>query len=80
VLRLPTYRSSPPRLAAELNPVDETGKPKKRRGFILRSSAELEDFKEVFQYEKVSKPLNILDSVNPKIEARRKKEEEVIEL
>ena len=41
VLKLPPYRSSSARLVVELNPVDETGNPKKRRGLVLRSSAEL---------------------------------------
>ena len=81
VLRLPPYKSSPTRLVVELNPVNETGKPQKRRGLILRSSRELEDFKELFQYEKISKLLGILDSVNPRVDAaKRKKAEEVIEL
>ena len=81
VLKLPAYKSSPTRLAVELNPVSDTGKPKKRRGLVLRSSAELEDFKELFQYEKLSKLLSMLDSVNPKVEvARLKKGEEVLEL
>jgi len=81
VLRLPAYRGSPTRLAVELNPVDEDGNPKKRRGLVLRSTSELDDFKELFQYEKISKLLSILDSVNPQVEAgRRRKEEGVIEL
>lgn len=81
VLKLPKYKRSPTRLAVELNPVDETGKSKKRRGLVLRSSRELEDFKELFQYEKLSKLLSMLDSVNPKVEAvRRRKGEEVLEL
>lgn len=81
VLKLPTYKSSPTRLAVELNPVDEAGKPKKKRGLILRSSAELEEFKELFNYEKLSKLLSMIDSVNPRMEAeRRGKMEEVIEL
>ena len=81
VLKLPAYRRSPTCLAVELNPVDEEGKPKKRRGLILRSSTDLEDFKELFQYDKLSKLLTILDSVNPKaVTARRRKEEEVLEL
>ena len=79
VLKLPTYKSSPARLAVELNPVDETGKPKKRRGLILRSSRELEDFHKLYEYDKMSKLLNVLDSVNPKV-GKRKKDEEVIEL
>lgn len=81
VLKLPKYKTAPPRLAVELNPVDETGKPKKRRGLILRSNAELEDFKELFQPEKLSKLLNMIDAVNPEVKvAERKKREEVIEL
>ena len=81
VLRLPAYRSAPTRLAVELNPADESGSPKKRRGLILRSTEELEEYRELFQPEKLSKLLGILDKVNPKVEAaKRRKEEEVIEL
>jgi len=81
VLRLPAYRSAPTRLAVELNPADESGNPKKKRGLILRSTEELEEYKELFQPEKLSKLLGIIDQVNPKVEAaKRRKEEEVIEL
>jgi len=81
VLKLPAYKRSPRRLAVELNPVDEAEKPKKRRGLILRTSSELEDFKELFQYDKLSKLLGMLGSINPKVEAiKRKKGEEVLEL
>jgi len=81
VLKLPPYRSSSARLVVELNPVDETGNPKKRRGLVLRSSAELEAFKELFRDEKLPKLLGMIDSVNPKVEAgKRRKEEGVLEL
>jgi hypothetical protein len=81
VLKLPPYRSSSARLVVELNPVDETGNPKKRRGLVLRSSAELEEFKGLFRDEKLPKLLSMLDSVNPKVEAgKRRKEEGVLEL
>ena len=81
VVKLPPYRSSPARLVVELNPVDEGGTPKKRRGLILRSSAELEEFKKLFSEEKLPKLLSMIDSVNPKFESgRRRKEEGVIEL
>lgn len=81
VLKLPSYRSSPTRLAVELNPIDDAGNPKRRRGLILRSSADLEDFKGLFQYDKLSKLLTSLDSVNPQAEAaRRRKGEEILEL
>ena len=37
VVKLPTYRSSPTRLAVEINPVDASGTPTKRRGLFIRS-------------------------------------------
>jgi hypothetical protein len=81
VVKLPPYRSSPARLVVELNPVDETGTPRKRRGLVLRSTAELEEFKELFDEEKLPKLLGMIDSLNPKVEVgKRRKEEGVIEL
>ena len=81
VLKLPAYKGSPSRLAVELNPVDETGKPKKRRGLVLRSMDELEEFRELLMNEKLTKLMDMLESVNPKAEAvRRRKGEEIIEL
>ena len=81
VLKLPPYLGSPARLAVELNPIDNTGNPKKRRGQLLRSISELEEFKELFLNEKISKLISLVDSINPKKEAtRHKKGEEVIEL
>jgi len=81
VLKLPAYKGSPSRLAVELNPVGEDGSPKKRRGLVLRSKAELEEFRELFQYEKLEKLMSILENVNPKVKGEeRRKGEEVIEL
>lgn len=81
VLKLPAYRGSPSRLAIELNPVGEDGSPKKRRGLVLRSQAELDEYKELFQYDKLAKLMEMLEAVNPKAEeAKRRRGEEVIEL
>ncbi|MBS7614667.1 hypothetical protein KEJ18_02900 [Candidatus Bathyarchaeota archaeon] len=82
VLKLPPYRASPARLVAELNPIDETGNPKKRRGIVLRSSAELEEFKKMFQDEKLPKLLSMIDKINPEVKVGkgRKGEEGFIEL
>ena len=80
VMKLPPYRGSPARLVVELNPVDEGGTPKKRRGLILRSAAELEEFKELFRDEKLPKLLSMIDSINPKVEGGKRREEGVIEL
>ena len=82
VLKLPPYRGATTRLVVEANPVDETGSPTKRRGLVLRSTAELEDFQQIFRDEKLSKLISIVDSVNPKVETGKRKrgEEEVLEL
>ena len=81
VLKMPAYKSSPTRLAVELNPVNDSGSPKKRCGLILRSSTELEEYKEIFQYEKLSKLLSLVDSVNPQPkDIQKKKEEDIIQL
>ena len=81
VVKLPPYRSAPARLVVELNPVDETGTPSKRRGLVLRSSTELEEFKALFRDEKLPKLLGMLDSMNPKTEGgKHRKEEGVVEL
>ena len=81
VVKLPPYRSSPTRLVVELNPVDAAGTPKKRRGLILRSTDELEEFKALFGDAKLPKLLSMIDSVNPKVEVgKRRKEEGIIEL
>jgi hypothetical protein len=81
VLKLPAYKASPTRLAVELNPVGEDGKPKRRRGLILRLGTDLEDFEKLFQQETLSKLLNMIELVNPKAETSgRRKGEDVLEL
>ncbi len=81
ILKLPAYRRSPTRLAVELNPVDLTGNAKKRRGLVIRSLVELNDFNELFQFEKLSKLLDMLDSINPMAkDVPLKKGEDIIEL
>jgi hypothetical protein len=79
VLKMPAYRSSSARLAVELNPVDDAGAPTKKRGLLLRSRQELEEYKAIFQYEKLTSFLKSLDDVNPQAK-KVKAGEEVIEL
>lgn len=81
VVKMPASRSSPTRLSVEINPVDESGNPTKRRGLFIRSGDELESFKEILNDERLSKLLGMLDSVNPRVEGgRRREKEDLIEL
>ena len=66
VLKLPDYKSSPARLAIELNPTDDSGSPNKRRGLVLRSLDELGEYKAIFQYDKLEPLLRAVDGLNPK--------------
>ena len=80
VLKLPAYRNSPTRLAVELNPVDDSGSPTKRRGLVIRSSQELEEYVKLFQQDKLSPLLNAIDKVNPPMKKALRPGEEVLEI
>jgi hypothetical protein len=67
VLKMPAYKSSPTRLAVELNPVDASGSPTKRRGLVLRTKQKLDEFKELFQYDKLIPLVQGVESVNPQM-------------
>ena len=80
IQKLPPYRSSPERLAVEVNPVDASGNPTKRRGLLIRSLDEYEAFKEILDDEKLPKLLEMLDAVNPDSARRKRRDEDVIEI
>ncbi|MFN3621471.1 MAG: hypothetical protein ACK4TI_01130, partial [Nitrososphaerales archaeon] len=81
ILKLPAYKSSPARLAVELNPVDDAGTPTKKRGLVLRSFNELEEYKNLFQYDKLAPLLKSIDKLNPPVKKAVKAEgEEVLEI
>lgn len=65
VLKMPAFRNSPTRLAVELNPVDGSGSPTKRRGLVLRTKEELDQFRELFQYDKLIPLVSGVEGVNP---------------
>lgn len=81
VLRMPAYKGIPTRLAVELNPVDERGSPTKKRGLVLRSKNELEQYKEIFQFDKISSLLENVEKVNPHVNRQAAKPgEDVLEI
>ena len=65
VVKMPAYRNSPARLAVELNPVDSSGLPTKKRGVMIRTKEELEQFKELFESDKLTQLLEGVEKVNP---------------
>ncbi len=80
VIKMPAYRGAPSRLGVEINPVDASGNPTKRRGLIVRYIEEYEEFKEIMLNEKVETLFEMLEEVNPPMPGRGKKSDKVIEL
>ena len=63
VIKMPPYGRRGAQLAAEANPVDESGKALKKRGLIIVSIEELEAFRKILQDEKTSELLRKIDSI-----------------
>ena len=81
ILKLPPYKNNPARLAVELNPADESGSPTKKRGLVLRSNSELEEYRELFQYDKLTPLLKKVDGLNPPVKkALKTAGEDVLEI
>jgi hypothetical protein len=82
IVKLPPYGKSPTRLVVEINPVDSSGKPSRRKGFIIRNFEEFKAIREIFADDKLADLLKCVDDVNPQAPERPKPrhDEEVIEI
>jgi hypothetical protein len=82
IVKLPPYGRSPTRLVVEINPIDASGAPTRRRGFIIRNSNELKDFQELVAEDKLGGLLRGVDAVNPLTPGRAKSDQgkEIIEI
>jgi len=79
VMKMPGSKNREPSLSVEVNPVDASGSPTKRRGLIIRSVDELLEFKDILGNEKVETLLEMLEDVNPGT-PEGKQSKEVIEI
>ena len=80
VLKMPPFRGIPARLAVELNPVDDVGRPTKRRGVILRSSEELAEYRKLMSDERLTSLLKSVDELAPKPVKKEEPKTDVIEI
>lgn len=67
ILKLPKYKTVPPRLVVEINPVDEYSRPRKRRGLIIRNSEDLNEYRSIIQNSKLNTLLEAIDKINPSV-------------
>src|SRR5918911_3977566 len=68
LLKLPTFKKSPPSIAIEVNPINaSTGLGTKKRGIIIRSGSELEQINQLLDNPKLVELAKKIETVNPKI-------------
>jgi hypothetical protein len=65
LLKLPGLRGNPPSIAIEINPVDASGSPTKKRGVVVRSAAELGWIRDILSNPKAAELAERMDKVNP---------------
>ena|SRR4026207_230514 len=70
LIKLPEYKSRPPYIAMEINPVDSTGAATKKRGILIKSSYELEQISNILTNAKIVHLATSLDEVNPEKKSR----------
>ena len=67
LLKLPSLRSKPESLVIEINPIDTSGSPTKKRGIIIRSSSELDQIRKILTNSKLEQLAKSIDDVNPEV-------------
>ena len=66
MLKLPSSRTRQAAVAIEVNPVDATGSATKKRGIVIRSASELNEFNRILANQKLVELASKSDEVNPK--------------
>mgnify|MGYP000023417926 CR=1 FL=1 len=80
IMKLPGYRKTPSKLAAEINPVDAYGNPTKKRGVLIRDIMELESYQKLFTTPKLSMLVEAIEKINPSGRERKAERSDIIEL
>jgi hypothetical protein len=66
LLKLPSSRKRLAIIAIEINPIDAAGSATKKRGIVLRSASELDEFNRILANQKLVELARKVDQVNPK--------------
>ena len=79
-MKLPTSRSRPPSIVIEVNPVDTSGSPTKKRGIIIKSNSELVQIRGILTNVKLEQLMKSIDEVNPEIKTVSKSASDIFEI
>jgi hypothetical protein len=66
VVKLPGRGPRGAELALEINPVDGQGQPRKKRGYMVRGRAELEELSRILSDARLARLAEALEAVNPR--------------
>jgi hypothetical protein len=66
LLKLPSSRTRQAAIAIEINPVDSARSATKKRGIVVRSAYELDEFNRILANQKLVELVRKMDDVNPK--------------
>jgi hypothetical protein len=66
LLKLPSSRTRQASVVIEINPVGATGTATKKRGIVIRSASELNEFNHILANQKLVELARKVDEVNPK--------------
>jgi hypothetical protein len=73
IVRSPPTKTKGARVFVEINPVDEKGNPRKRKGLFVTDSDMLNQFAEVLLDENVQNLVKLIEKLNPKESAKEGK-------
>ncbi len=65
LVRPPTRKNQEPSLIVAINPVDESGSPKKKKNYFIRNKKELIELRELMNDQRLEKLLDTLEEVFP---------------
>ncbi|MHA1379010.1 MAG: hypothetical protein ACTSRG_11565 [Candidatus Helarchaeota archaeon] len=80
IVKIPGSKTKPPLLAIELNPADNMGNPKKRRGIYIMNFEEFKLFKNILNNEKTEALAKAVENLKSKQIGKISEEQEIIEL
>lgn len=80
LLRLPSYKGRKSSVCVEVNPVDSSGAPTKKRGVVIKSSVELEEIERLVSDVKMEELMKKIEEVNPRETIAATKSSDVYEI
>ena len=80
MLKLPALRNRPASIVIEVNPVDTSGSPTKKRGIIIKSNSELVQIRDILTNVKLEQLTKSVEEVNPEVKTVSKSASDIFEI